>query len=256
MQTIPFKDFKHGMRATCEVNGKKVEGKIAIDDRFVYFCSNCRELNGCTGTFSLGYKYIWSIQNVGSDFVELRDTGTVKNLIIYPEVNPIPYSKFKHGQRITCKIRKGAEYPKYISDAKISIDEDGSLFICQNVCSGLRADKKLGYDYSWNITVGKKDFTEGGDGVTEINFLDLEIGDVINTPTGDKTVLAVCGRLFFLSKTSLPDQLDDGYTMEEIIDRAGWIIKQEVTEDPIKEFTLQEVADKMGVAVENLRIKD
>lgn len=260
MQTIPYKDFKHGMRATCEVNGKKVEGKIAIDSKWVSFCSDCDQLDG-TLRANFGYKYAWSFLSIGEeDFYQEHPRALLTKLTIYPTTT-IPYSRFKHGQRVTCKIKKRSEYPKYISDAKISIDEDGSLFICQNMCRGLSADNKLGYEYSWNITIGKKDFTEGGDDVTELKILDrtmddLEIGDEINTPTGNKTVLAVCGKLFFLSKTSLPDQLDDGYTLAEIMDRSGWILKQEVFVDPIKEFTLQEVADKMGIAVDKLRIKD
>jgi galactitol-specific phosphotransferase system IIB component len=52
----------------------------------------------------------------------------------------------KHGDKVTCNI-KGQR----IDDAKVSINERGSIFICQNIKKGSGTPDKLGYEYSWNI---------------------------------------------------------------------------------------------------------
>jgi len=55
-----------------------------------------------------------------------------------------------HGMKVTCEIEG-----KKITDAKISKDANGDLFICQNKCpSVVTAENKLGYIYSWIIYKG------------------------------------------------------------------------------------------------------
>ena len=49
-----------------------------------------------------------------------------------------------NNDRVTCTI-EGTK----ITDARISIDEDGRPFICQNERDGADAENKLGYKYSW-----------------------------------------------------------------------------------------------------------
>ncbi len=61
----------------------------------------------------------------------------------------------KHGMKVTCKL-KGI----VIDDAKISIDSEGAIFICQNEKSGSGTNNKLGYDYSWNIYHPRR-YTDG-----------------------------------------------------------------------------------------------
>jgi hypothetical protein len=69
-------------------------------------------------------------------------------------INKVTY---EHGDPVTCKI-----FGKEVTDAKISIDTDASVYehnyvyICQNVHTGKTAMNKLGYKYSRNIgTVGE-----------------------------------------------------------------------------------------------------
>jgi hypothetical protein len=69
---------------------------------------------------------------------------------------------FKTGDRVTCKIN-GIE----ITDAKISVDTDGDLYICQNVQNGIDAQDKLGYKYSWFFY-----FLE--DGITDNDITELK----------------------------------------------------------------------------------
>ena len=53
---------------------------------------------------------------------------------------------FEHGDKVTCYIKD-----VQIKDAKISINENGDVYICQNKKDGSNADDKLEYKYSWNI---------------------------------------------------------------------------------------------------------
>jgi len=54
--------------------------------------------------------------------------------------------QLRDGDRVTCRIGwEGIE----ISNAKISIDKDGTIFICQNRIDGYTADNRKGYRYSW-----------------------------------------------------------------------------------------------------------
>ena len=112
----------------------------------------------------------------------------------------IPYEKFKHGQRVTCEI-DGVK----IDDAKISIDKDGEVFICQNKYDGDEPEDKLGYKYGWKITYKKVEFFDGKESVKNLQFLprtldDLEEGDIVVDSEGiEKTIVGICGQIVFLS---------------------------------------------------------
>jgi len=69
-------------------------------------------------------------------FVGIKDRPNMK----------LKYKDLKHGMRITCEILSTK-----IDDAKISINDYGDMFICQNTWRGLTADDNLGYEYSWRI---------------------------------------------------------------------------------------------------------
>lgn len=168
----------------------------------------------------------------------------------------IPYSRFKHGQRVACKI-EGTQ----IDDAKISINKDGAIFICQNKRIGVRADDKLGYASSWVIFNSDRSPVHGLEReVAGLIFLDRSIedvqeGDVIDCKGArEAKILGKCGEVIFLSKTNCHSLYGQALTIEQLKE-AGCIIKQD-TPPTITEVTLQEVADKMGVPVEQLRIKE
>ena len=55
-------------------------------------------------------------------------------------------SQLRHGMRVQCEIMG-----EKIKDAKISIDSNGYVFICQNVKDGTYTENKLGYKESWLI---------------------------------------------------------------------------------------------------------
>lgn len=143
-------------------------------------------------------------------------------------MNIIPYSKFKHGQRVTCEIN-GVK----IDDAKISIDYTGDVYICQNVSEGAQADDLLGYRYS-RFIIGRcnHDNTERIKITFPLRTLDdLEEGDVVVDKYGDeRKVLGACGEVYFLSRwDNFKKAIGDCCTLEEI-KQAGYTLKQEEEE--------------------------
>jgi hypothetical protein len=80
------------------------------------------------------------------------------------------YDQFKHGARCTCII-DGIK----ITDAKISIDEDGSVYICQNKKIGATPQDKLGYKYSWLILYKDDDFEEEDRGITNLILKGIDV---------------------------------------------------------------------------------
>lgn len=72
--------------------------------------------------------------------------------------------KIYHGQKvISCEI-KG----KVITDAKISVNNSGIVYICQNERDGSWADDKLGYLYAWCIKYNHTIWEQGTDDVTNL----------------------------------------------------------------------------------------
>lgn len=88
---------------------------------------------------------------LGKIFEKVNDT----NRLLRKSMNvPLPksgevrkltkYSELKHGMRVRCKI-DGVQ----VDDAKLSVDADGQVYVCQDVADGADAEDKLGYEYSW-----------------------------------------------------------------------------------------------------------
>lgn len=162
--------------------------------------------------------------------------------------------KFKHGDRVTCKI-KGKE----ISDARISIDRCGAHFVCQNVFCGSSTEEQFGYSHAWFFSV---DDPEDG-WVTELKLKDrtidsgpLEEGDILLDEHNEKRqVLGVCGKVAFVSFQNDFENVSCVCTKKHMID-IGWKLCRPISTEPeVKEVTLAEVAMALGIPVENLRIK-
>ena len=152
----------------------------------------------------------------------------------------------KHNQKVTCEIL-GIK----ITDARISIDKDGTPYICQNEQLGAYTEDKLGYKYSWLLN---NDFTQSA--VTDLRPAEkdwdtLQVGDEIKIPFEKRTVLGVCGRVIFLSWPGDKDHYSNGFTKEELIE-IGYKIVQDAT--PIIEISLQDIADLKGVDVKSIKI--
>lgn len=163
--------------------------------------------------------------------------------------------KFKHGDRVTCKI-DGME----ITDARISVERGGSNYICQNVLTGTIASEQFGYKYAWFFNVDSPQ----DEGVTELKLKErtikshpLEEGDVLFDLKDTKAkVLGVCGKVVFLSYRTDFESVSHFRTQKELV-ASGWrLYRTTTTEQEIKEVTLDEVAKALGIPVEKLRIKD
>lgn len=151
---------------------------------------------------------------------------------------------FKHGDSVTCSIDD-----TIITDAKISIDSDGTPFICQNECEGAYTGNRLGYKYSWKLN---RDFT--GLSVTNLTLArprtidDIQVGDVIVSPTGkDCPILMRSGEVVIFGYKE-----DYGYsasipcTIAEL-KHLGYTLKQP---EVITKLTVAQIAEKLGYEVE------
>jgi hypothetical protein len=167
----------------------------------------------------------------------------------------IPYSKFRHGRKLKCKI-KGVQ----IDDAKVSVDSRGRVYICSNEGNAdeYHTNNKLGYRHSWLLYGIGEAPCDDHYSVTDIVFLDRTIedvqeGDVVVDEDGyNRKVLGRCGDVVFLSSTIMHEAYSCVLSVGDLR-KGNYKIKQDT---PITEVTLQEVADKMGVPVEQLRIKE
>lgn len=136
----------------------------------------------------------------------------------------------KHGDRVTCTIR-GVD----ITDAKVSIDKNGYVFICHNIewCTGIDTDNKLGYKYSFRVWSGSEEKIEENMwlGITNLEHVEeektwdtLAQGDtIVDDESKEREVLGICGRVILIS-TGYDKNVASCNTKEELIKR-GYTIK-------------------------------
>lgn len=155
---------------------------------------------------------------------------------------------FKHGDRVKCTI-KGTE----IDDARISIDKDGTPFICQHRKRGLYAEDTLGYRFSWMLS---KEFEDRG--VTNLQSAEKsfdypKIGDEYKSICGgSRFVLGVAGRVIFLSSRKDKDTFSYGTTKEHLM-KYGYTIVQDEPNEESTEMTLEEIEKLVGKKVKIIK---
>ena len=150
---------------------------------------------------------------------------------------------FKHGDRVTCEI-KGTK----ITDARISIDKDGTPYICQDIVSGADdVNDEFGYKYSWYLS---KDLTDCD--VTNLKLAspkqleDIEVGDVLLRGGTEYPVLMRSGEVVVVGlERDYGFAASGNYTIDELR-HSGCTVKQE---EPVK-MTVAQVAEKLGYEVE------
>ena len=145
---------------------------------------------------------------------------------------------FKHNDRVTCKI-----YGTEITDARISIDEYGTIYICQNEKAGLIAQDTLGYKYSWSSSSTR---------VTDLKLVTptwdtLAWKDIVLDGGGDRRmVLAVSNDMACVSHA------------EDFETASGWYHKKELQHmyftiqgavPAVEEITVAEAEARLGVKI-------
>lgn len=160
--------------------------------------------------------------------------------------------KLKTGDRVTCKI-SGIE----IKDAKVYVKRDGTIYICQDKKDGSDSPDKLGYKYSWIVTGGDiNDITSfnGQDDVSELRFAertvaDSQVGDVLLCGGDEVTVVFNDGEHLVTV-----DTYDDSWDSATYSSNTSSLSVPE-EKDTAKELTMDEIAEKFGVNVKDLKIK-
>jgi len=145
---------------------------------------------------------------------------------------------FKTGDRVTCKIL-GTE----ITDARVSINKDGTPYICQNIRDGFSAEDKLGYKYSHTLD---------GLYVTDLKLTtptwdSLSWKDIVLDEDGDRRmVLAVQNDMVCTSYTEDFDLVNHWRTKKEL-QKHGYTIEGAVP--AVEEITIKEAEARLGVKI-------
>ena len=152
--------------------------------------------------------------------------------------------KFKHGDRVKCTI-SGIN----IEDARISIDDDGRPFICQDKKYGTYAKDTLGYRYSWRLSKEFEDREVTNLRPVKKSFDYPEIGDeYLDAKGNSRFVLGVAGRVIFLSSLEDKDYISLSVTKERLIEWGYTIVQDEQNEEPT-EMTIEDIEKLVGKKV-------
>lgn len=146
--------------------------------------------------------------------------------------------------------------------------ESGRFYLCQNEKSGSNCSDKLGYKLSWVIGGGsieemelrdvKNLVTKGWTSKQIEEYKDFRPGDVLIRPRTryNRKVVSKFKELLLTSDT------DDGsarlLTADNLYEQ-GWRVKieaEEEKEEEMVEMSVAEVAEKLGISVELLKIVD
>lgn len=148
-------------------------------------------------------------------------------------------------------------------DGKIRV-ENGRVYMCQNVADGTdRCKNKLGYMFAWCIGCGcEKDIENNG--VTDFRLIGMtaaEIEAYKDWQVGDKVTDVIrVWEVIFRSGELVVCKDKDGdatgnYTCNELYRRGFRLVADPEPEDETVELTLDQIAKKVGIPVEKLRIK-
>lgn len=76
-----------------------------------------------------------------------------------------------HGKRITCDIRG-----KYIDDARISVEENNNIYICQNEIDGISCEETFGYKCSYLISSNNEHYENLIQPCNDIKLVEVDLG--------------------------------------------------------------------------------
>lgn len=153
---------------------------------------------------------------------------------------------------------------------KITV-EDGYVYLCQDMFDGKDSRNKRGYKYSWSVRDGSKEGLENNS-VSEFRLIkwteemveaykDWMVGDRL-AKKGEDTLFEVIfrsGELVVLKSVS-NGVAGHNFTVDELYNLGFRIVPPKVDDDDddqeIKKLTMEEIAEKFGLPVENIRIKE
>lgn len=157
--------------------------------------------------------------------------------------------KYKVGDKVVVKsdLHQGHDYSIYVND-DMARKKGEAVTITELHYNG------LGYRVEGMTEDWRDDMFE----CLEDPFTNLKPGDIISSE-GSEDKYLVLGVYNDGDKVALADLYDDSLdhrmkTMEQL--RDGYWVKGHKPEEEVTELTLQEVADKVGVDVSKLRIKE
>lgn len=168
-----------------------------------------------------------------------------------------------NGRRFRCKI---AGTPV---EGKIRVEGDYA-YLCQDKKSGTDCTDKLGYKYSWIVHTGSAsaldlnlvtDFQLLPMTAAEIEaYKDWQVGDKINCDGILREVIFRSGELVVCKELNDMGFWKKGYasanyTCDELYNKGYRLVAEPVEEEEVVEVTMDEIAEKMGVPVERLRVK-
>jgi hypothetical protein len=170
-----------------------------------------------------------SAQNLHNDF------SNEKNKLKTNKMENLKAKDLYHGMPVTCEIDG-----EKITDAKISIDKDGEIYICQNTKDGIEAGNLLGYEHSYCFSY---DEDNGYSYVTNLRPAVRKIedglveGDVLiyRTEKTEAEVLGVCGNALFV----FINGGSQTWKLNSIIKAGFWKLKQP---EVVEEMTMEEGA--------------
>ncbi len=143
--------------------------------------------------------------------------------------------------------------------------EDGKVYLCQNIINGTdRCKNKLGYRFAWCIGCGCEDDIENT-GVTDFRLLgmtpseieaykDWQVGDKVSNGKFTIEVIFRSGELVVCKNEE--GSAMSNLTCDELYLCGYRLVADPEPEDETVELTLDEIAEKVGIPVEKLRIKE
>lgn len=143
-------------------------------------------------------------------------------------------------------------------EGKISVI-DGSVFLCQNKIEGDFCSDKLGYKYSWGVSEGSMEqlakndvylFSLSPRTAAEIEaYKDWHVGDKMTQNGETMEVIFRSGKLVVCELRT--GEASNNFTCDELYDDGWRLVADQEPEDETVELTMDEIAKKVGIPVEN-----
>lgn len=141
--------------------------------------------------------------------------------------------------------------------------ENGDVFLCQDNKDGAVCGERYGYKYSWRVRLDDHGYLDSPS-VPEIivvrmtaseieAYKDWQVGDKMKNGCKIWEVIFRSGELVVCKRQD--EKASSNFTCDELYDDGWRLVADPKPEDETVELTMDEIAKKVGVPVEKLRIK-